>query len=273
MISDAPIQPELATVELDGPVRYVTWQGPSTNPIVCLHGFGESHAVWCHAAHTLRELGSVFAPDLPGFGRTPRCGRATTLDRAADVVLEFLDRMVSGPAVLVGSSFSGAVAARIAGTHPEFARAVVLSSSYAPPRFDARFALDLANMAGVTALTIARGLLDGHHASSPGSKRESTDRPDDAALAQQAWEMVRSLGGLSMHPVQSHALFDRVRVPTLVLHGRNDSRVPLRWVEALVARHPQWQLEVFESSHVVHVEEPDRWTRCVAQWIETHVGS
>jgi pimeloyl-ACP methyl ester carboxylesterase len=70
-----PDLPELATIDLDGPVRYRAWDGPPEATFVLIHGLGGSHLNWLQVAPGLAGLGRVVALDLPCFGWSPRCGR------------------------------------------------------------------------------------------------------------------------------------------------------------------------------------------------------
>ena len=101
MASDLP---PLRTADVDGPVAYREWDGPPGTTFVLLHGLGGSHLNWVEAAPGLAGLGRVLAPDLPGFGRSPRgarghgthglaggalgvprCGRRRTRDRGREL--------------------------------------------------------------------------------------------------------------------------------------------------------------------------------------------
>jgi pimeloyl-ACP methyl ester carboxylesterase len=42
--------PELATIDLDGPVRYRAWEGPAEATFVLVHGLGGSHLNWLQVA-------------------------------------------------------------------------------------------------------------------------------------------------------------------------------------------------------------------------------
>ncbi|MFY9588857.1 MAG: alpha/beta fold hydrolase, partial [Actinomycetota bacterium] len=67
-------------IELDGPVHYAAWDGPSEGPtFVLVHGLGGSHANWMSVGPALAERGRVLAVDLAGFGRTPPAGRRSTI--------------------------------------------------------------------------------------------------------------------------------------------------------------------------------------------------
>ncbi len=66
--------PPMQTIDLDGPVAYRSWPGPSDTTFVLVHGLGGSHLNWLQVAGGLSGLGRVVALDVPGFGRSPAAG-------------------------------------------------------------------------------------------------------------------------------------------------------------------------------------------------------
>jgi len=101
-------------------------------PVVFLHGWGLGQHAYRRPLKRLVQLGChVWAPALPGFGGTADlpgddfslAGYATWLDEFLRVV--DLDE----PAVVVGHSFGGGVAIKLAHDFPERVRSLVLVNS------------------------------------------------------------------------------------------------------------------------------------------------
>src|SRR5437763_13421832 len=115
-------------VDLQGPVHYREWPGPSDATFVCLHGLGETHITWMAVAPALAKMGRVLALDLPGFGLSPRNHRSATLPASQSLVSAFLQARTSRPVVLLGSSLGGGIAALQAAQEPGAVSALVLSS-------------------------------------------------------------------------------------------------------------------------------------------------
>ena len=93
---NAPIElPESKYVDIDGPVHYREWAGPSSLTFVCVHGLGGSLLNWISVAPGLTERGRVIAVDLAGFGKTPREGRSSGV-RANRQLLSRFVREISG---------------------------------------------------------------------------------------------------------------------------------------------------------------------------------
>jgi pimeloyl-ACP methyl ester carboxylesterase len=100
--------------------------------VVFLHGWAVTNRTYKSALKRLVQRGAnVFAPALPGFGGTePLADAESDLEGYAKWVASFLDAVaISEPIVLIGHSFGGGVAIRVAHDHPERVRALVLVNS------------------------------------------------------------------------------------------------------------------------------------------------
>lgn len=82
-------------------------------PVVMLHGFSADHNNWRGLIAGGRSDWPALAIDLPCHGQSPRAAPGH-LDEIAELVEATLAAEHSGPAVLAGHSFGGALAARLA---------------------------------------------------------------------------------------------------------------------------------------------------------------
>ncbi len=100
-------------------------------PLVFLHGSGPGAGAYSNFKHnfpTLVDAGyRAVLPDMLGFGHSDKpAGIDYTLDLFSSTIVELLDALEIGSAVLVGNSLGGAVALRIAIDHPGRVRKLVL---------------------------------------------------------------------------------------------------------------------------------------------------
>src|SRR4051812_11998823 len=126
--------PELQVVDLDGPVAYREWgEGGDGRPtFVCIHGLGGCHLNWMGAAPGLARIGRVLAPDMIGFGYTPRAGRSASMPSNRSMISRFVREMAEPPVILVGNSMGGAMAMLQAAYEPGSAEGLVLTSPALP---------------------------------------------------------------------------------------------------------------------------------------------
>ena len=98
--------------------------------VMLVHAGIADRRMWRPHLPWLADAGWLaIAPDLPGFGE-----HAPSLDPPApwDFLRDVLDELAVDRAVIVGNSFGGAVALRLAVTAPERVRGLVMISSPAP---------------------------------------------------------------------------------------------------------------------------------------------
>ena len=79
-------------------------------PLVLLHGLGDSHRTWRRVAPALAQRFRVLMPDLPGHGLSGRPDAPYTLDWYAHALAEWMDAIGLERAHIVGHSYGGGVA-------------------------------------------------------------------------------------------------------------------------------------------------------------------
>jgi pimeloyl-ACP methyl ester carboxylesterase len=101
-------------------------------PVVLLHGWALAHHTYRDVIQTIAAQGcQVIAPAMPGFGGTSDLpGESFSLGGYAQWVADLLDSLdIEEPAVVVGHSFGGGVAVRLAHDFRSRVRSLVLVNS------------------------------------------------------------------------------------------------------------------------------------------------
>lgn len=101
-------------------------QGPV---LLLLHGLGGSHLDWEQQWPHFAARYRVIAPDLRGFGDTPRGARLLTIARLAEDLRTLLDTLGIARCVVVGHSMGGAVAQELSLREPTRIAALVITNS------------------------------------------------------------------------------------------------------------------------------------------------
>jgi pimeloyl-ACP methyl ester carboxylesterase len=97
-------------------------------PLVLLHPGGADARAWAPNLDPLAEHFRVFTPERRGHGRTPDVEGAISYELMAEDTIAFIERVVGGPAHVVGCSAGASVALLVAVRRPDLARRVVLVS-------------------------------------------------------------------------------------------------------------------------------------------------
>jgi pimeloyl-ACP methyl ester carboxylesterase len=278
-------------------VHAVAWgEDSAARRVLLVHGLGGSTINWERVGAPLAEkLGaSVTAVDLAGFGltRLPH-GRHATLRTNGHLLHRVLADHV-GPATVVGNSMGGTLAVGLAARHPDLVRALVLVDPAVPQaggglpdwRVITRFApltvpplgrwavgrrSQRLGPAGLVDQTLA--LTFAHPERVPPEIRERliARAAERASFPEAASAYVDAARALLFHlQLGMPADLERVRCPTLLVHGARDPLVPLRAAQRVANRRPDFMLEVIEDcGHVPQLERPDRFLAIVVPWPTT----
>ena len=99
---------------------------PEGQPLVLLHGWGMSSAIWESWLPMLEADFQILLVDLPGLGRSGYSSdQPYSLGRLAEQILQHLEPLLSRPAIWLGWSLGGVVAAHIVVHYPERALGLI----------------------------------------------------------------------------------------------------------------------------------------------------
>ena len=254
-------------------VRYVRrGHGPA---LVLLHGLASSIYTWADVVPALAEDHDVVAVDLPGFG-----GSDVPADLSPSVypgtVLALMDRLGISRATVVGNSLGGAVGIVVAARHPERVRRLVLIDAAGFNLDPSRRPLILRLLgfapvaAALDALPIRRrvvttALRQVFH--DPSLVTPEKVEEYLAPLARPgATEAIRSL--LARQAAFGlPAVVREVRVPTLIIWGRDDRWIPVADADRFASAIPAARKVVLEEcGHVPQEERPAEVVRLVKEF-------
>ncbi|WP_141579467.1 alpha/beta fold hydrolase [Actinomadura sp. WMMA1423] len=99
------------------------------DPVVLLHGGMTDGRCFTGNLDGLADTFTIYLPDRRGHGRTPDAPGPITMELMAQDTIAFLERVVGGPARLVGYSAGGTVALWVAMRRPDLVERLVLVST------------------------------------------------------------------------------------------------------------------------------------------------
>src|ERR1700752_4602122 len=134
----ATARPEIgATAIANGIETNYLEDGSGDDTVVLIHGSGPgvtSYANWRLVIPSLATKFRVVAPDMVGFGFSERPDNVDySVQKWADQVVGLMDTLGIEKTSLVGNSFGGAIALRIATQHPDRVGKLVLMGSMGVP--------------------------------------------------------------------------------------------------------------------------------------------
>lgn len=250
-------------VETASGLLYYAARGASGAPVVLIHGAGDSHLVWNGQLAGLADLARTRGVDLPGHGRSSG-GGCTSIPDYARAVIEFLDALALEQAVLVGASMGGAIALTCALEFPERVRGLGLVGTGAKlrvaPAFLDGLRRDFERTVGL--------LVESYYA--PGAS---------AVLKEKSARQLRLTGAdVTYGDFAACNQFDvmtrlaEIRVPALVLCGREDKMTPPKYSEFLAQHLPHARLMLVEQAgHMVMLEQPLIVNRALREWLTSSI--
>jgi pimeloyl-ACP methyl ester carboxylesterase len=118
------IQPGFVDI---GSLRVHHMHGGRGSPVVFIHGLGSSgYMEWRFTLESAAERHRVYAPDLPGYGRTEKPRARYTIPYFARFVERYIEDRGLRSVVLVGASLGGRIALELALEQPRLVRKLVL---------------------------------------------------------------------------------------------------------------------------------------------------
>jgi pimeloyl-ACP methyl ester carboxylesterase len=123
----------LPFAEANGVRLYYELNGDRGDPIVLIHGSWVDHTSWDLAVPNLAESFRVLTYDRRGHGRSEKTGTQGSGDEDALDASALITQLGLVPAHVVGNSFGGSVALKLAARQPSTFRSLMV---HEPPLFD-----------------------------------------------------------------------------------------------------------------------------------------
>ena len=229
-------------------------------PLVLLHGFPLSMAMWDPIRPGLAEVARVITPDLRGFGASDKPGGHYSMSSFADDLLRLIDALGLERIVLGGHSMGGYVTLRFAAAHADRLAGLVLVDTRAeadPPEGRARRDSAIARIEREG----GAGFLDDFvpNLIAPATRdRSPRFFAELRAIAAEVPDHVLAgcLRGMRDRP-DSTGLLCELDVPALVVVGSEDAITPPASARAMAELLPRATLAVIPGAgHTPPVERP-----------------
>lgn len=273
MIADQ--RPEVGESIVASGIRTNYLESGTGNPVVLIHGSGPGVTAYANWRLTIPHLAKryrVLAPEMVGFGYSARpaeieYGAQTWVDQ----IVAFLDALSIQRASLVGNSFGGAIALRVAAELPDRVQRLVLMGSIGVP-FPITDALE-AVWGYEPSLQSMRSLLDFFAYSRELVSDELAEVRYRASIEP---GFQQSFSAMFPAPRQRH--IDAMATPddqiaglpheTLIIHGRDDRVIPLCTSLRLLELIERSELHVFgRCGHWTQIERSEDFNRLLDEFL------
>jgi pimeloyl-ACP methyl ester carboxylesterase len=283
---DVDWQAHLHEIEIEGSrINYVDIGSGDMPPAIFIHGLGGCWQNWLENIPRLAQERRVLALDLPGFSESEMPREKITISGYANTVVKWARAVgIDEPVDVIGNSMGGFIAAEIGINHADFARRIVLSSAAG---------ISITNLRRRPVLTSARVIAAATNfalakrewmVKRPGLRHRilayvfrhpSRIAPD---LAYNLMTGAGSPGFLdALDALTDYDFRDRledVKVPVLLIWGREDNLVPVEDADEFERRIPNARKVILEDTgHVPMLERPQTFNDLVVGFLaEPDVG-
>lgn len=235
------------------PVYLVRTAAPNTTetlPIILVHGLGVSSRYMLPTAVNLASHYQIYAPDLPGFGKSAKPDHVLDIAELAQALAGIVAELGLQQAVFLGNSMGCQVIAELAIHRPEMIAALVLTGPTIDPHHRS------------SALEIVRLLRD-----TPGEPLNQMH----LALADYFRCGPRWMWRTFQYAMRDHIedKLGQISAPTLVVRGSRDTIAPQHWVEKMVRLLPNAQLSVIPNApHAITNHAAPQLSRLTLEFLQ-----
>ena len=253
------------------PARLHVQELGSGDTLLLHQGLGQGSWAWRYVAPVLAAHFRTIVFDTRGTGRSPVPDDPYGID---DLAVDAAQVLGGRPAHVVGFSMGGYVALTLALTRPELVHSLVLAGTGAggpervPRPADVRDAFERALL--LPAEEARRATMP--YTFSAGWPARNPEQFEEILAA--TLELPTPRATIEAHIAACYRFYDaaieveRIDLPALVVHGREDLIVPPENGRRLARRLPNAHyVELPERGHNVMLEDPDTFTRLVLEFL------
>ncbi|MEV3861092.1 alpha/beta fold hydrolase [Streptomyces sp. NPDC050095] len=236
--------------------------------LLCLHGIGSSSAAFAPQLEGLAPYARVVAWDAPGYAKSSDPEGPLDLDGFADAAAEVI-RSYGSPAHVLGVSWGGVIALRLATRHPALVASLILADSSAGSGTDGAKAAGMRARAEELASLGPRAF-----AARRGPRLVSPDAP--AALVERVVDTMATAVRLPGYGYAAEAMagadlrpeLSAVTAPALVVCGDRDTVTGVEASQVLAGGlHKTAYVIVKDAGHLANQEQPERFNA----WVLSHL--
>lgn len=252
-------------------VRYAE-AGHEQKHVLLVHGLGGSAESWIYNIGEFANRFHVVAPDLLGFGHSDKPKIRYTMNMFTDFLGRFMDTIGIKSTNIVGSSMGGQIAAEFAIRYPAKIEKLVLVSPAGIPPKEFKGTKGLKQYAKIFD---AKNLSEVRKALMPLDSDPCTITEEYAKSVYEYTSMDGAMHAFMSSLKESASAprlvnrLEAIKARTLVVWGKGDELIPIKYCEPFITRMPNCRLVLIEESgHRPHFERPDLFNKVVIDFMQ-----
>jgi pimeloyl-ACP methyl ester carboxylesterase len=258
-----------------GSISFDEQGDPQAIPVFLLSSGAHDRHDWDEPRSSLPEHFRTIALDWPSHGDSPPGEGPLSAMRIADITEQAVAQLAPEGALVVGNSVGGFAAARLAIRRPDLVKGLVIVDGGG---FAGRSVFVRVFCALMARPRFLRAIYPTFSALYMRARTDADRRARDVGVATTrrdpglgaVCELWRSFASPE-HDLRGEAA--SISAPTLVIWGKHDPVIPLRVGRRIVSLIPGAELSVFDSGHVPHTTDPQRFAAELSAFADSALGS
>lgn len=241
-------------------------------PLLLVHGFPLSSAMWGPQLVHFSRKHRVIAPDLRGFGKTSlQPGQTSTMELFADDLAALLDHLKLPKAVIVGLSMGGYIAFAFYRKYPEKVQALVLCDTKSEPDSEegkaGRYKL-IEQVQEQGSNAAAESMIPKLFGPETYRQKQDTVAQLSGLIGRNHPEaIIAAAKGLAERP-DATGLLPQIKVPSLVIVGKDDAIAPPEGAKKMAQQIPDWQFSLVpHAGHMSNLENPQFFNQALESFL------
>lgn len=248
--------------------------GEAGIPVIFLHGYPFSKAMWKQQLEFLQATNRVIACDVRGFGKSTYEQSSLSIDLFADDLLTFMYKLHIEKAIICGLSMGGYIALNAMKRFPGHFEALILCDTQciadSPAVKEKRYkVIDDINVNGVKNFN-EEFIKSVFHKDTLSNKKELVETLRTVVFANSQQIITAGLVALAERS-ETCSTLGAIDIPTLILCGREDEVTPLAQSDFMHQLIEGSIMHVIDNAgHVSNLEQPDEFNQQLLDFLTAH---
>lgn len=244
------------------PLKTFTEDSPTIKkPLILLHGWGTQKETFKDLVEDLRGTLPIYVLDFPGFGGSDEPDTPWNLTDYTDFTETFIQDLALENPILLGHSFGGRVAIKLA-QRIALDKLILTNSAGIKPKRKTKYFF---KVYGVKLMGFLNKIPGCHFILDEPLKayREKYSSQDYKMASPMMRKVLSQVVNEDLTP-----LLDKIQVPTLLVWGDRDTATPIEDARTMEKLIPDSGLVVFEGAgHFSYLEQPLRFATIIKTFI------
>lgn len=251
--------------------------GEGSVPVIFLHGYPFDKTMWRSQIDFLQASNRVIAVDLRGFGASKDEETSLSIGLFADDLIKFMNALSIDKAMICGLSMGGYIALNAVHRFPSRFDALILCdtqcSADSKEAKEKRYkSIDEINANGVNAFN-ENFVKSVFYAGSLLNKKDIVEALRTVVYSNSQHIITMGLRTLADRS-ETCSTLSEIKIPTLILCGREDALIPLAKAEYMHANIQDSVLKVINhAGHVSNLEQAHEFNKHLCEFITTINGT